>query len=92
MKEMSEENKPTSFKAKDIADAQRAYSNNMNEDEKALAAAKTLIRLAPAREDLIKGVVFGLGFLTNAERVKLFSQYCAHCGQKDPSCPCWNDE
>ncbi len=33
-----------------------------------------------------------LGAMTNEQRLALFSNYCVHCGAKDPTCQCWNDE
>lgn len=26
------------------------------------------------------------------ERMDVFAEYCTYCGDKDPSCQCWNDE
>jgi uncharacterized protein YebE (UPF0316 family) len=26
------------------------------------------------------------------ERMDVFVEYCTYCGDKDPSCQCWNDE
>ena len=26
------------------------------------------------------------------ERTDIFAKYCTYCGDKDPSCQCWNDE
>lgn len=30
--------------------------------------------------------------LTDEERVEVLSQFCNHCGSKDPRCQCSNDE
>lgn len=29
--------------------------------------------------------------LTDDERMKVFDLFCIECGDKDPSCCCWND-
>ena len=26
------------------------------------------------------------------ERMGVFAEYCTYCGDKDPSCQCWNNE
>ena len=33
-----------------------------------------------------------LNSMTDEERMSIFSCYCTHCGDKDPSCQCWNDD
>lgn len=38
------------------------------------------------------GVVYSLRSLTSEERLELFSKFCTHCGDDNPSCPCWRDE
>lgn len=37
-------------------------------------------------------VIGKLDTLTASERLAVFSEYCTHCGDKNPRCPCWNDE
>ena len=33
-----------------------------------------------------------LNALTDDERMEIISRFCHHCGSKDTSCQCWNDE
>ena len=33
-----------------------------------------------------------LALCTLAERMRIFSEYCMHCGIRDPQCQCSNDE
>jgi len=33
-----------------------------------------------------------LDSMTSYERMDVFAEYCTHCGDKNPSCQCWNDE
>ena len=37
-------------------------------------------------------IVEELDKLTSEERADIFYLYCAHCGDKNPGCQCWNDE
>ena len=30
--------------------------------------------------------------LTGEQRIEVLSDYCTHCGCKDPTCRCWDDE
>ena len=30
--------------------------------------------------------------LTDGERMSVILNYCKHCGDKNPSCQCWNDD
>lgn len=43
-------------------------------------------------EEKLRDITQQVDELTEDERVELFNQYCIHCGDKDPSCQCWNDE
>lgn len=42
--------------------------------------------------DPLEGVMALLACLTDEQRCELFSRFCMHCGDIDPSCQCWNDE
>ena len=33
-----------------------------------------------------------LSNLNDEQRMEVFSDYCTHCGCKDPDCRCWDDE
>lgn len=43
-------------------------------------------------DEKLQRVVDALDALTDDERLKVFAEYCTHCGAKDPRCQCWNDE
>lgn len=30
--------------------------------------------------------------LTDEQRYEVMSNFCTHCGSKNPNCQCWNDE
>ena len=42
---------------------------------------------APARS-----AAAALALCTLSERMRIFSEYCMHCGIRDPRCQCSNDE
>lgn len=48
------------------------------------------------RDALIAGkqreIEEALDMLDPDDRLKVFEKYCTSCGDKDPSCQCWNDE
>jgi hypothetical protein len=43
-------------------------------------------------EELIKKIWELMDALTDEERECVMDHYCKYCGDKDPSCQCWNDE
>ncbi len=43
-------------------------------------------------EQIKKQVLELLDELSHESRTEVFSHYCKFCGDKDPSCQCWNDE
>ncbi len=41
-----------------------------------------------ARDEIIRL----LDCMSSDERMKVFGEYCEHCGDKNPRCQCWNNE
>lgn len=39
-----------------------------------------------------KRAVEALEALHADDRMRVFHEFCLHCGAQDPSCQCWNDE
>ena len=44
------------------------------------------------RQDTINLVKEKLKYLSDEERLDIFSDYCQSCGCNNPQCQCWNDE
>ncbi len=49
-------------------------------------------------DELLKEIESGdyvkklLDEMSDDERFEIMDNYCRHCGSKDPSCQCWNDD
>ena len=46
----------------------------------------------PSNRSRRKEVEGLLDSLDPEERLEVFQLYCAHCGDKDPTCQCWNED
>lgn len=43
-------------------------------------------------EEIKDKIIKLLDTISSDERLEVFSEYCRHCGDKNPKCQCWNDE
>lgn len=39
-----------------------------------------------------ENIIAMLDCMSSEDRIDIFGEYCASCGDKDPNCVCWNDE
>lgn len=37
-------------------------------------------------------IVFIMKYMSEDERLEVFSHFCKECGSENPACQCWNDE
>lgn len=55
-------------------------------------AVNTQLNIGIVSGSAFEQVIKLLDSMNADERMDVFAEYCTYCGDKDPSCQCWNDE